>query len=134
VPGRVVPAVAQVRGQLGLQRPFQHRPHQLAEHRSLAGQPQPPGRVLRPVQQRVQQPVIHQLPQRHPRRVLAAGTGASPVTERTSPAITAIAPLSGSEASCPAFPLVTDFTVILPPIRRVSPPATQLPLATPLHT
>ncbi len=66
MPGRVVLAVAQVRGQLGLQRPLQHRLDQLAEHRALAGQPQPAGRVLRPFQQRVQQPVIHQLPQRHP--------------------------------------------------------------------
>ena len=83
MPGRVVPAVTQVRGQLGLQRPLQHRPHQLAEHRPLAGQPQPPGRVLRPFQQRVQQPVIHQLPQRHPAGPGRAG--ACPVTTRIIP-------------------------------------------------
>ena len=85
VPGRIVPPVTQVRGQLGLQRPLQHRPHQLAEHRALAGQPQPPGRVLRALQQRVEQPVIHQLPQRHPAGILAAGTGTCPVTERVIP-------------------------------------------------
>ena len=88
--GPVVPLIAQVRGQLGLQRPLQHRPHQLAEHRALAGQPQPAGLVPRPFQQRVQQPVIHQLPQRHPRRVLpgpgrAARTRASPAPVHVIP-------------------------------------------------
>ena len=87
---RVVPAVAQVRGQLGLQRPLQHRPHQLPEHRPLAGQPQPAGLVPGAFQQRVQQPVIHQLPQRHlrgvlPGRALAAREGAIPVTIRIIP-------------------------------------------------
>jgi hypothetical protein len=48
--------------------PRWHRLDQLAEHRPLTGQPQPARLVPRPVQQRVQQPVIHQLPQRHPRR------------------------------------------------------------------
>ena len=81
-PGRpfpAVPVVAQVRGQLGLQGPFQHRLDQLAEHRALAGQPQPPGLVAGPVQQRVQQPVIHQLPQRHPVRLLQARKRVFPV-------------------------------------------------------
>jgi integrase/recombinase XerD len=58
--GRVVPWIAQVRGQLGLQRPLQHRLDQLTQHAALAGQPQPPGLVPRPLQQ----PVIDQLPQR----------------------------------------------------------------------
>jgi hypothetical protein len=46
-------------------RPRWHRLYQLAEHRALAGQLQPSGLVTGPGQQRVQQPVIHQLPQRH---------------------------------------------------------------------
>ena len=45
MPGRLMPAIAQVRGQLGLQRPLQHRLDQLAQHRALTGQPQPPGLV-----------------------------------------------------------------------------------------
>ena len=42
--GPVVPLIAQVRGQLRLQRPLQHRPDQLAEHRPLPGQPHRPPR------------------------------------------------------------------------------------------
>jgi len=61
---RVVPRIAQVRGQLRFQRTLQHRLDQLAQHAALTGQPQPPGLVPRPLQQRIQQPVIDQLPQR----------------------------------------------------------------------
>ena len=59
-----MPGIAQVPGQLGLQGPLQHRLDQLTQHAALAGQPQPPGLVAGPLQQRVQQPVIDQLPQR----------------------------------------------------------------------
>ena len=62
--GRVMPGIAQVPGQLSLQRPLQHRLDQLTQHGPLTGQPQPPGLVPRPLQQRIQQPVIDQLPQR----------------------------------------------------------------------
>ncbi len=59
-----MPGIAEVRGQLGFQRPLQHRLDQLAQHAALTGQPQPPGLIPGPFQQRVQQPVIDQLPQR----------------------------------------------------------------------
>jgi hypothetical protein len=62
--GRVMPGIAQVRGQLRLQRPLQHRLDQLTQHAALAGQPQPPSLVPGPLQQRVQQPVVDQLAQR----------------------------------------------------------------------
>jgi hypothetical protein len=62
--GRVMPGIAQVRGQLSLQRPLQHRLDQLAQHAALTGQPQPPGLVPGTLQQRIQQPVIDQLTQR----------------------------------------------------------------------
>jgi hypothetical protein len=67
--------IAKVGGQLRLQRPLEHRPDQLTQHRALTGQPQPPGRVFRPFQQRVQQPVVHQLPQR--RNLLPGARGFS---------------------------------------------------------
>ena len=79
--GPLMPFITQVRGQLGLQRPLQDRLDQLAEHRARTGQPQPPGRIPRPLGQRIQQPVIHQLPQRH-RRQPSRG-GISPVVMRT---------------------------------------------------
>ena len=62
--GRVMPGIAQVRGQLSLQRPLQHRLDELAQHAALTGQPQAPGLVPGPLQQRIQQPVIDQLTQR----------------------------------------------------------------------
>jgi hypothetical protein len=65
MPGPLMRLVPRVRGHLGLQRPLQHRPHQLPGHRPLAGQPQLPGLVLRPGQQLVQRPVADQLPDRH---------------------------------------------------------------------
>ncbi|AQZ63036.1 hypothetical protein BKM31_17610 [[Actinomadura] parvosata subsp. kistnae] len=45
VAGHLVLAIAQMRRQLGLQRAFQHRLDQLAEHRAFTGQPQPAGAV-----------------------------------------------------------------------------------------
>ena len=71
--GRVIPGITQVRGQLGVQRPFQHCLDELAQHAALAGQPQPAGLVLRPLQQRVQEPVIDQLPQRSQRQPSRGG-------------------------------------------------------------
>ena len=68
-PAAIVLLIAQVRGELGLQRPLQHRPDQLAQHRALAGQPQPARLIAGPLEQRVQEPVVHQLPQRPPRRL-----------------------------------------------------------------
>ena len=97
-------------------RPRWHRPDQLAGHRALAGQPQPPGLVPRAGQQRVQQSVIHQLPQRH-----RAGSGppAGPPPAGTlspSPVIADVTPLSPVGAYDPAFPLLTDFTIVLPQV------------------
>jgi len=112
MPGQVVLAVPQVRGQLALQGPLQDRGDQLAEHRPGPGQPQPPGRVLRPVQQRIQQPVIHQLPQRHPRRLHARGCQPGPL----SPAPTTTPLLS-----------VINVTVI-PPFKAAPRPAISYPL------
>ena len=77
--GPLARLITQMSGQLRRQRPLQHRRHQLAQHRPLAGQPQPARLVPRPFQQRVQQPVIHQLPQRHLRR-RAARARHRPVT------------------------------------------------------
>ena len=62
--GRVMPRIAQVPGQLRLQRPLQHRLDQLTQHGPLTCQPQPPGLVPGALQQRIQQPVIDQLTQR----------------------------------------------------------------------
>ena len=73
-------------------------PDQLAEHRALAGQPQPARLVPRPLQQRVQQPVVHQLPQRPPRRLCNAPPDVSP-------------PPAGTAMS----PLIVRFMIVLPP-------------------
>ena len=64
MPGRVMPFIAQMGGQPGAQRPFQDGLDQLAQQGPRAGEPRPPGLVPGPLQQRVQQPVIDQLPQR----------------------------------------------------------------------
>ena len=71
MPGPLMRLIPQVRGHLGLQRPFQHRPHQLPQHRPLTGQPQLPVLVFRPGQQQIQRPVTDQLPD----RLLPAGNG-----------------------------------------------------------
>jgi hypothetical protein len=52
-PAAPAPVIAQVRRQLRLKGPLQDRPDQLAEHRPLAGQPQPARLVPGPLQQRV---------------------------------------------------------------------------------
>src|ERR1039457_4365975 len=65
MPGPLVRLIPQVRGHLGLQRPLQHRPHQLPEHRPLTRQPQLPRLVLGPCQQQIQRPVTDQLADRH---------------------------------------------------------------------
>jgi hypothetical protein len=50
-----------MRRELALQGPLQDGLDQLAEQGALAGQPQPARLVAGPLQQGVQQPVVHQL-------------------------------------------------------------------------
>jgi hypothetical protein len=61
---RVVLVIAQMRGHLGLQGPFQHRLDQVTEHAALTGQTQPSRLVPGPGQQLIQQPVVDQLTDR----------------------------------------------------------------------
>jgi hypothetical protein len=51
--------------------------------------------------------------------IAVAVTGGSAAA---SPGTPGIAPLTARTAPAPAFPLLTDFIIGLPPIHRVSPP------------